>query len=120
MVRTYNGSAWSEDYQIISDYYANDEDAAHGNGNILAAVWNGRYSDEDAIFLSYFEAPSISVVIGDVNGDGEITPGDAVAAYELSKNFEWTADELQIADFNGDGEITPMDAVLIYEKSKEF
>ncbi len=55
--------------------------------------------------------------VGDVNGDGEITPGDAVAAYEFSKKFEWTDEELRLADFNGDGQITPMDAVLIYEKN---
>ncbi len=61
MARTYDGSAWSENYQIISDHYANSEDTAHGNGNILATVWNGRYSDENVIFFSYLEAPSVFI-----------------------------------------------------------
>ncbi|QTA88264.1 CHAP domain-containing protein [Desulfonema magnum] len=57
---------------------------------------------------------------GDVNGDGRITPGDAVAAYELSKKFSLTDEERCVADYNEDDYVTPGDAVEIYEKSKEF
>ncbi len=89
--------------------------------------WSGHCTGKDACTLTaegtiavtaFFTPPT--QIIGDVNGDGEITPGDAVAAYELSKKFSWTEAELIAADFNGDGEITPQDAVSIYEKSKEF
>jgi len=75
------------------------------------------YDASDETFTFVAESPHL---LGDVNGDGEVTPGDAVAACELSKKFEWTAEEPEAADFNGDGEITPKDAVSIYEKSKEF
>ncbi|ETR70387.1 MAG: hypothetical protein OMM_03274 [Candidatus Magnetoglobus multicellularis str. Araruama] len=59
-------------------------------------------------------------IIGDVNNDGELTPGDAIMAYQLSKKFSWTKAELFCGDYNRDGEITPKDALLIYEKTKQF
>ena len=59
-----------------------------------------------------------SVPKGDVDGDGEVTPMDAVLAYAIA-NGELTATQTQqqAADVDGDGDITPMDAVLIYAYS---
>ena len=51
---------------------------------------------------------------GDVNMDGEITAQDAVDAFWLSFNTEWTFDELCTADYNEDGEVTAGDAVDIF------
>ena len=51
---------------------------------------------------------------GDTNKDGEITAQDAVDAFWLSFNTQWTFDELCTADYNQDGEVTSQDAVEIF------
>ncbi len=55
-----------------------------------------------------------SCIKGDVNNDGEISPQDAVEAFNLSLKTSWTSDELCRADYNGDGEVTSQDAVDIF------
>ncbi len=54
---------------------------------------------------------------GDVGKDGEITPQDAVDAFNLSLEISWTPEELCAADYDGDGEVTPEDAVSIFMES---
>ncbi len=51
---------------------------------------------------------------GDVDKDGEITPQDAVDAFQLSFKTSWTSEELFTADYDEDGEVTPQDAVEIF------
>ena len=55
-----------------------------------------------------------AVLIGDVDGDGEITPQDANHITRYLAHFE-TLDAAQLsrADFDGDGQITAYDATLI-------
>ncbi|MDM8523055.1 DUF4114 domain-containing protein [Desulfococcaceae bacterium HSG8] len=55
---------------------------------------------------------------GDINGDGEITPGDALCAFEKYMNTCPTScglscDEI-CGDVNGDGKTTPADALCIF------
>jgi len=56
---------------------------------------------------------------GDVNGDGAVTPGDALCVFWRSILGHWQ-DECepsaaqQTADVNGDGQITPGDALCIF------
>jgi len=57
--------------------------------------------------------------IGDVNGDGRVTPSDASAAFQLYLTKEWedmTALEQFSADNNESSSITPSDASSIFEK----
>ena len=62
-----------------------------------------------------WQVPTPQIVLGDVDGDGEVTPMDAVLAYAIANGEqEATAEQLTAADVDGDGEITPLDAVLIY------
>ncbi len=51
---------------------------------------------------------------GDVDKDGEITPQDAVDAFWLSFNTEWTFEQISTGDYDQDGEVTPQDAVDIF------
>ncbi|MGN0978008.1 MAG: Ig-like domain-containing protein [Faecousia sp.] len=54
-------------------------------------------------------------VVGDLNGDGEITSRDASMIYNIvNNNEEITDDLLAVADVNGDGDITARDAQLVY------
>jgi len=56
-------------------------------------------------------------ILGDVNGDGRITPSDASAAFLLYLTKEWsemTGLEQFTADFNKSGSVTPSDASAIF------
>ncbi len=57
---------------------------------------------------------------GDVNGDGEITPLDALCAFEAYLSIDPTSCGIPIdevcGDVNGDGETTPADALCIFQK----
>jgi len=57
---------------------------------------------------------------GDVNGDGEITPMDALCAFETYLEICPTSCEIACedvcCDVNQDGECTPADALCIFQK----
>jgi len=61
---------------------------------------------------------------GDVNGDGEITPLDALCAFEKYLEICPTSCEMACedvcCDVNGDGECTPLDALCIFLKYLEL
>lgn len=75
------------------------EDIAKKHKEWIGKVMTGqRASLQDRTIVKSIVGPDI---YGDVNMDGEITPGDA----------------LQYGDVNMDGEITPGDALLVYQHS---
>ena len=65
--------------------------------------------------------PCEGILKGDLNGDNDISPGDAVDAFNLSlvPSSSWTAEDFCKADFNEDNDISPGDAVDIFYKSLE-
>jgi hypothetical protein len=50
-------------------------------------------------------------VTGDLNGDGKLTPADAVIALNIAVRGEYDAD----ADVNNDGSVTSLDALMILQ-----
>ncbi|MHC1574278.1 MAG: DUF5050 domain-containing protein [Candidatus Methanogasteraceae archaeon] len=52
---------------------------------------------------------------GDLNGNGKITPTDAVIALDLAVSGEWCGD----ADMNDDKRVTALDALMILQASVE-
>ena len=66
-------------------------------------------------FTDSFTVTVISGVIrGDLDGDGEITVADALAALRIAaKLAEETPQAVAIADSDGDGHITVADALAI-------
>lgn len=55
-------------------------------------------------------------LLGDVNGDGDVTPADAARVYKAAiGEIELTEKELSAADVNNDGAVTTEDADLIFE-----
>ena len=83
----------------------------------------GKYPVEDTFTATLtgvkldIEQPTIPV--GDADGDGDITPQDAVDVFYLSlkPSDQLSAEEKRRADFNGDGTVTPQDAVDIFYES---
>ena len=61
---------------------------------------------------------------GDINGDGHITPGDALCAFWRSITGEFEPEcqfehSEEVADANCDGSVTPADALCIFWKAVE-
>jgi surface protein len=52
-----------------------------------------------------------SYMKGDVNGDGKVTPADAIMILYHYFNVNQNGFKIQAADLNGDGNITPADAI---------
>ena len=84
-----------------------------GSGGALQ-TWNnsGSRTDDGSTFRIIRE-----VVLGDVNGDGEVDLSDAImvtyySLHEVPSNFNES-----VADMNGDGEIDLSDAIIIIYKS---
>lgn len=73
----------------------------------------------DAVKVQTGEAPEVTVgtavVLGDVNGDGEIDNLDANLVYRyFNGKVTLTDEQLAAADVNGDGEVDNLDANTIY------
>ena len=58
-----------------------------------------------------FNLTIASLKIGDVNGDGEITPTDAAIALQMAVRGEYS----DIADVSGDNSVTSLDALMIQQ-----
>ncbi len=53
-------------------------------------------------------------VLGDMNGDGKMTPADSTVALRSYVGLNQTGDDVKLAgDVNGDGKITPADSTII-------
>ena len=71
-------------------------------------------TNENVVITVTFTVVNTAFVRGDMDGDGEITVGDALAALRIAaKLVEETPEALRIGDMDGDGEITVGDALNI-------
>jgi hypothetical protein len=61
--------------------------------------------------LNPFETGEIEIFEGDLNGDNNITPADAMIALQLAVSGEWDAN----ADVSDDDRITSLDALMILQ-----
>jgi hypothetical protein len=75
------------------------------------------YVDDIARFLPNPCTKDFMLIrLGDVNADGEVTPGDAQLAFEIYLGkITPTLRQTIAADFNRNGRVTPEDAQLIFE-----
>ena len=78
-------------------------------GNICANGSNGMYWGEIEIMSGTAPTP---VVVGDVNGDGEVTGSDVTALYNHILFGQDT--EIFNGDQNGDNEVTGSDVTAVY------
>lgn len=75
---------------------------------------------ENAVPVKTETAPVVTVgsdiLLGDVNGDGEVNHRDASKVYDYYNGIiELTEEQLAAADVNGDGEVNHRDASKIYD-----
>ncbi|MBQ5509344.1 MAG: hypothetical protein IIT96_06240, partial [Muribaculaceae bacterium] len=62
--------------------------------------------------IIFFKTLSASGIVGDVNGDGEVTGSDVTALYNAILFNDYSA--IVNGDQNGDGEITGSDVTAVY------
>jgi len=83
--------------------------------DVLEAGWN--YVDQGKIIIygaiKDTSSTSATPCTGDLNGDGSITPQDALAAFRCYLGADICSD---CSDINRDGSVTPQDALCLFKK----
>lgn len=97
----------------INRNYDFSHDYGYVNASLINVVQKGNNSITDNTPAPSPE-PTPSYTLGDVNGDGKITPADYVKVKNhIMGKSKLTGNSLKAADMNGDGKITPADYVKI-------
>ena len=99
----------------IKRTYDFTHDYGYVNASLINVIQKGNNSTTDNTPApSPSPEPIPSYKMGDVNGDGKITPADYVKVKNhIMGKSKLTGDSLKAADMNKDGKITPADYVKI-------
>lgn len=96
-----------------------------GSSNFVFNMINFKYGSEQNQDIPYVSPSMVSVkitesdvLLGDVNGNGEITIADAMIVFQsLSGKIEpLVGKQLGAADMNKDGEVTIVDAMMLFRQ----
>ncbi len=104
-------------YEIIQEATRVWGGGWHSSANncMIISYWsaNEAFSDNDTGFrLALTNFDEIQTVIGDVNGDGDVTAADVTCIYNYLLNGDETF--IDTCDVDGDGFITSVDITVIY------
>lgn len=86
--------------------------------NVTTSYYNSAIFDycsiNNASDISFYELSDGSIIIGDVDGDGVVTAGDALSALRHAMDvLTLSGQPFEAADFDGDGSISIADALEI-------
>lgn len=81
-------------------------------GHLLATLTATMGSETHTVKIKFTYGEQDVPLVGDVNGDGEVTAADVTLLYNIILNSDWTG--VVNADQNGDGEITAGDVTAVY------
>ena len=95
-----------------------EKDASAGFKLDKLGVYDSTF-EETAVPVNNEPAPTVtvgsSILLGDVDGDGDVTNNDAAMVYgNYLGKFPFNSAQTAAADVDGDGEVTNNDAALIY------
>ena len=93
---------------------------AYGKDVEFTSDGNGNYSFvmPDGAVMLHADKKEVTVVYGDIDGDGTVTVTDALQVLQASVGKVTFDDNQRLAaDVNGDGEISVTDALLVLQKS---
>ena len=117
------GVSWNARNASESNYYQimrTNDDVSDGDTLWFAVVYGDESAEtEYAVTSDDVNAGGFSLDIpfretpGDVNGDGEVTPADAVIALKMAVCGKFS----EAADVSGDGQVTSLDALMILQWS---
>ncbi|MGN1112848.1 MAG: leucine-rich repeat protein, partial [Acutalibacteraceae bacterium] len=104
-VRIPTDNANAKVYRIEEDGTATDMNAVYENGYLVFTTDH---------FSVYAVAEPITALLGDVNGDGELTIADAILAQKyISGIITLEGDALTAADVTKDGSVSIADAIIL-------
>lgn len=118
------GVSWNARNASESNYYQlvlTSDDVGDGDTLRFAVVCGDESAEtEYAVTSDEVNAGGFSLDIllrdsclGDVNGDGEVTPADAAIALQMAVRGEYS----EVADVSGDDKVTSLDALMILQWS---
>lgn len=110
---------WNTEKDGTGEYI---HDTGSGNFPIFRSPEFGGYGDENYNVTLYAQwadgEPEPTGKVGDLDGDGMVTSGDALAVLRMSAAGEVPTDDvLPLADVDGDGSVTSADALQILRYS---
>ncbi|MBR5948051.1 MAG: choice-of-anchor J domain-containing protein [Clostridia bacterium] len=119
LTATATTASWTQYTADLSDF---------ANETVYIAIRHCTESGGDSMILDQFEVwgregeePIEPELIGDVDGDGEVTAADALLAMRHAMGLEELSEEqLARADADGDGEVTMFDCLLIQRRAMEI
>ena len=92
-----------------------EEKKVDSNGNVTITT------DELSSFMIVIDKKDVSVVVGDINGDGKVNGMDWTRLYEhVNETNKLNDYQLLCADVNGDGKVNGMDWTRLYEHINEI
>ena len=104
------------------DDYSDDYDEEYSYDNVFDYSENLQYSEDNYVFSDY-ESETISAdgadsILGDVTGDGKITPTDSLLVLRYVCDLERFSElQKELADFDENGKVNSADGLLIHRKS---
>ena len=103
---------------VLSDFYVGDS-----TGQISAGIYGESGMTEDSISFTMrednvevvvgFKKPAVAIILGDVDGDGEVTIIDATYIQRVLADLPVAVYIAEAADTDGDGEVAIIDATYI-------
>ncbi|MDR2711988.1 MAG: dockerin type I domain-containing protein [Clostridiales bacterium] len=106
-----DGPVFTVKYEVVAKPAVNEVALS---GKVIKVEINRFYGDFDAVDLQVEEGALFIGLLGDINGDGLITPEDAILLLQMYVGLvPWTERALLFGDVNGDGLIDSTDAALI-------
>jgi hypothetical protein len=115
VVDKYNFAGLASEYATLSDTATSTELPANEYGYVVKAYYNDTdYIESNKFTVKEKEAPSF--LLGDVDGDGNITSTDARMTLQYyAGKIEEDKLNVAVADVDSDGNITSTDARLILQ-----
>ena len=93
------------------------------DAHLTYTVKNVEVGDTDLDLTTMTDEPysTITLLCGDINGDGSINPTDINVIYQANNYYKVTSEAADpIADLNGDGKINPEDINIIYQAANYY
>ena len=106
-----DGLLFTVTYRVAADALSMDEEL---NAEVLQAKLALSATNFADINLQVSPGVMVIGILGDIDGNGKITPEDAMLLLQMYVGLiPWTPRALLLGDLNGDGQIDPVDAALI-------
>ena len=113
---TDGGATWSDDVRLTDDPATSYCPDIAATTDEIQVVWQDERDGNYEIYYKRSGSGVTATIKGDLNGDGTLTPADAMIALEIAVGSRPCDDAmLTAADVSGDGRVTSLDALMILQ-----